>query len=97
MGHHGDRDPETEGRSSDPPTDPAEAPDAIVLTGYAGSDARAGYVRLYLDTDRLSYIDVCEVDIRHREHAEGLGSRVGPKTTLWIRRGAPLEYTTEKP
>jgi hypothetical protein len=97
MGDHGDRDPESTGRSSEPPTDPAEAPDAIVLTGYSRSDARAGYVRLYLDTGRLSYIDVCEADIRHREHAAGEESPVGPKTTLWIRRGAPLEYTTENP
>lgn len=94
MGEHGDPDPKREDRSSKPPSDPAQPPEAIVLTGYVEPRGRAGYVRLYLDTSLRSYIDVPEPDIRHRERVAGEESSVGPRTTLWIRRGALLEYTT---
>lgn len=93
MGEHGDPDPKDDDRER---AEPAEPPDAIVLTGYAEPGSRSGYLRLYLDTTLRSYIEVLESDVRHREHAAGEESSVGPRTTLWIRRGALLEYTTGK-
>ncbi len=96
MGEHGDPDPKREGRRFKRPSDAAEAPDTIMLTGYVEPGGRTGYVRLHLDTTRRNYVDVAEPDIRHREHTPGEESPVGPRTTLWIRRGALLEYTTAK-
>ena len=96
MREHGDPGPKREDRSSKPTPGNAELPNAIVLTGYVEPGSRAGYVRLYLDTTMRSYIDVPESEIRHREDGGGEESSVGPKTTLWIRRGALLDYTTAK-
>ena len=74
-------------------SDPSQPPDAIVLTGFVGASGRPGYQRLYLDATLRTYIEVPEHDVRHREHVGSEDSPVGQKTTLWIRRGAPLDYT----
>ena len=79
------------------PTESSEPPDAIVLTGFLGASGRSGYRRLYLDVTLKDYVEITNDDVRHLEWVGAEPSVFGRKATLWIRRGAALEYTTEEP
>ena len=74
----------------------AKPPDAIELTGFLGASGRTGYRRLYLDVTLKDYVDIVNEDVRHLEWAGTEQSVFGRKATLWIRRGAALEYTTTR-
>ena len=76
------------------PAASSEPPDAIVLTGFLGASGRAGYRRLYLDVTLKEYVEIPDDDVRHLEWVDAEQSVFGRKATLWIRRGAALDYTT---
>ncbi len=76
------------------PSESSEPPDAIVLTGFLGASGRTGYRRLYLDATLKDYVEIPSEDVRHLEWVGAERSIFGRKATLWIRRGAALEYTT---
>lgn len=79
------------------PSESSEPPDAIVLTGFLGASGRTGYRRLYLDVTLKDYVEIPSDDVRHLEWVGAERSVFGRKATLWIRRGAALEYTTGEP
>lgn len=79
------------------PSESSEPPDAIVLTGFLGASGRAGYRRLYLDATLKDYVEIPNDDVRHLEWIGAEQSVFGRKATLWIRRGAALEYTAGEP
>ena len=78
------------------PSESCEPPDAIVLTGFLGASGRTGYRRLYLDATLKDYVEIPNGDVRHLEWVGAERSVFGRKATLWIRRGAALEYTTSE-
>ena len=78
------------------PSETSKPPDAILLTGFLGASGRTGYRRLYLDVTLKDYVDILNEDVRHLEWAGTEQSVFGRKATLWIRRGAALEYTTTR-
>ena len=79
------------------PSESSKPPDAIVLTGFLGASGRAGYRRLYLDVTLKDYVQIPNDDVRHLEWVGAEQSVFGRKATLWIRRGAALEYITRGP
>lgn len=79
------------------PSETHEPPDAVVLSGFLGASGRAGYRRLYLEATLKDYVEIPDGDVRHFEWVGGEQSIFGRKATLWIRRGAQLEYTTGRP
>ena len=76
------------------PSESSQPPDAIVLTGFLGTSGRGGYRRLYLDVTLKDYVEIPNDDVRHVEWVGAEQSVFGRKATLWVRRGAALEYTT---
>jgi len=73
-----------------------DPPEAIALTGILTNGARSGYHRLYLDVTLKDYVEISDEDVRHLEWVGSEQSIFGRKATLWIRRGAALDYTTTR-
>jgi hypothetical protein len=72
--------------------DPAAPPDTIVLVGFLGKSARAGYWRLYLTSELNDYVECREDDI---VNTQSLATELTPLagTMMWIKPGAELLHT----
>src|ERR1051325_7714549 len=71
--------------------DPANPQPLTRLTGYRGQSSEAGSVRLYLDANISSYVDIPEGDIAFElpvpHETEPLGA-----VTLWIKQDSNLKF-----
>ena len=75
--------------------DPANPQPLMRLTGYRGASSEAAHVRLYLDAEISSYIDIPEADVVYEQpvptDTDPLGS-----VTLWVKRDAKLNFKTTR-
>jgi hypothetical protein len=73
--------------------DPTKLPDLVVLRGYLGKSARAGFSRLYVDLTFSEFVEVADEDVlANRSLAENQDSLGG--TVLWVKRNATLLRAT---
>ena len=60
---------------------------SVRFTGYLGESDRPDHVRLYLDPELRSWIEVARRDVRHREALEK-GPQTLDVTVLWVKQSA---------
>jgi hypothetical protein len=75
--------------------DPDQPAEARVLSGFVGTSTREGHVRLYLNLELSSYVEIAEDDVLHAE-APSPDDPMG-MSVLWVRRGAPMASTQLMP
>src|SRR5215470_17680308 len=73
--------------------DPANPESLMRITGYRGASSEAGHVRLYLDPDISSYVDIPEADVVHEQHIPAETDPLGA-VTLWVKRSSKLNFKT---
>ena len=61
---------------------------AIYFTGQLGTSSRKGHVRLYMDPEFSSWLEIAEGDIVHREKLDDRFTSGG--TMLWVKRNATV-------
>ncbi len=66
--------------------DPANPPDLVLISGYAGPSAEADSERVYTDASLSSYADIPKAVVQHQQ--EGAGGDFGPVQHFWVRRDA---------
>ena len=71
--------------------DPNEPARVRVISGFVGNSPRAGHLRLYLDLELKSYIEIEEQEIVHHERLSRERSPLGG-TMLWVREEARVEH-----
>lgn len=69
--------------------DPAQPPQATMLTGYLADSSRDGHARLYLDAELSSYVDIPADDLLHGQRLPADQSPLG-EVVVWVRRSAKL-------
>ena len=73
--------------------DPANPRPLLRITGYRGASSEAGHVRLYLDAEISSYIDIPEADVVYQLATPAETDPLGA-VTLWVKRDAKLSFKT---
>ncbi len=69
--------------------DPAQPPQATLLSGYLADSSRDGHARLYLDAELSSYVDIPVDDLLHGQRLPADQSPLG-EAVVWVRRSAKL-------
>ncbi len=69
--------------------DPAQPPNALLLTGFLGDSSEAGHTRLYFDAELASYVEIPDEAILH---VEPMAREQSPLEgfLVWIQRDARL-------
>ncbi len=70
-------------------TEPADPPDAILVTGFIGKSTESDMTRIYLDVMLGSYIDVRDSAILHGKRISESQSPLGG-WYLWLKRDLEL-------
>jgi len=73
--------------------DPTKLPDLVVLSGYSGKSARAGFSRLYVDLSFSAFVEVADEDVLARRSLAADQNPLGG-TVLWVKREATLLRAT---
>ncbi|KGT75355.1 hypothetical protein MA20_33270 [Bradyrhizobium japonicum] len=73
--------------------DPTRLPDLVVLRGYLGMSARAGFSRLYLDVSFSEFVELADEDILARRSLAVNQDSLGG-TVLWVKLSTTLLRTT---
>jgi hypothetical protein len=76
--------------------DPAAGPDVVVLTGFLGKSAKAGYVRLYLTPKLNDYFEIPEEGV---VFTQSLKTDLNPLggSVVWVKRETELLRTSTAP
>ncbi len=64
---------------------------AVNFTGLLGPSDRSGHVRLYVDPEMRSWLEVAEGDIVHRENLDDRPGTPGG-TVLWVKKDAAVGH-----
>lgn len=70
--------------------DPSQIPDLIVLNGFPGKSALAGYTRLYLNLVLSDYYEIPDTAILHSTPVNQHPESAIETSFLWIRSDAEL-------
>lgn len=69
--------------------DPGTPSGAVAFTGYLGASERPDRVRLYVDPELRSWLEVARDDVLHRDRV-GAPPEAADATVLWVRRTATV-------
>lgn len=71
--------------------------DLVTLCGFLGTSDAADHVRLFTDPAFQCWVDICEGDIRHRQHLPAEQDAFGGRSIVWANSEVRLvqgEVTT---
>jgi len=74
--------------------DPATPPGATTLVGYLGDSSKGDHVRVYLDHELSSFVDVPTADVLHAQRLPAEQSPLG-EVIVWVKRDAKFVQGAE--